>query len=891
MMMLYPLNSPDLCLETVGGKALNLSHLVRANFKVPGGFVLSTAAYKSFVDHNDLNQTIHVGLNNVPAEQPAFLEQVSRSIRSAFSAGSMPAEVQRSIEAAYQRLGDKPLAVRSSATAEDLPELSFAGQQDSYLNVLGAEALTNAVVGCWSSLWTARAIGYRTRNQISHQDAAVAVVIQEMVPSDVSGVLFTANPLSGLRSESVIDSTFGLGEALVSGQVEPDHFVINHQNGEVIERFIGAKQVSTRTLSEGGVEIRGENQTDRTSLNQTQIDTLVSVGQQIQSLFGTPQDVEWAMHDDNLYILQSRPVTSLYPLPELSYDPLIVWISFGSVQGILGPMTPLGRDGIRHVFAGAAKLFNVDVEPGEISLLVTAGERLWIRISDFIRHPVGNRLFDNLMGYVEPSATSILDSLRHEQAFGAGTGRLKFNTLRRVLSFFGPLLIQIIGNYIKPEEARHRFDAAIEQYVNAIEVPENSDRYEMLGQTIDLMREKIQGVFRFVVPQFLPIMGPGMGSLTLLTKLAGEREELALGITRGLPNNVTTQMDLTLWAVAVRIKENVSALRQFQALPASELASRFLAGDLPDSIAKPIGGFLIEYGVRGVGEIDIGRKRWREDPTPVFQTLQSYLRISRGSAPDVIFRRGEQSAQQAVEELASSVRDQRFGWIKAKLVRAAAFRARIFLGARETPKFMAIRTMGIVREALLRCGWMFVEDGIIEKAEDLAFLHMDELQALSTREQRDWKVLIEQRRRSYDQEYRRRTVPRVLASDGRAFYEGLGAKSDTGPILSGSPVSPGIVEGTVQIVLDPHEADLEPGDILVCPGTDPAWTPLFLAAGGLVTEVGGMMTHGSVVAREYGIPAVVGVHEATTRLQNGQRVRLDGSAGIITLLDETVEES
>ena len=890
-MTLYPLNSSDFNLETAGGKALNLSHLARANFNVPAGFVLSTAAYISFIDHNHLNQAIGAGLVNASAEQPASLEQVSKSIRSAFSAGLVPAEVQRSIEAAHQRLGGTPLAVRSSATAEDLPDLSFAGLQDTYLNVLGVEALTNAVIGCWSSLWTARAIGYRIRNQIVHQEAAVAVIIQEMVLSDVSGVLFTANPLSGLRSESVIDATFGLGEALVSGQVEPDHFVINHLNSEIVERSIGAKQVSTRTLPEGGVETHIENNPAQASLNQNEIETLVNVGQQIQRLFQNPQDIEWAFHDDVLYILQSRPITSLYPLPEFSLNPLIAWISFGSVQGILGPMTPLGRDGIRHVFAGAAQLFDVDIEPGEINLLVTAGERLWIRISDFIRHPVGNRLFDGLMGYVEPSATSILDSLRHEPAFGAGTGQLKFGTLRRVLSFFGPLLVRIVGNYINPEQARHRFDAAIEKHVNAIEVPENSDRFELLGETIELMREKIQGVFRFVLPQFLPIMGPGMGSLTLLTKLAGQRQELALKITRGLPNNVTTQMDLALWAIAVRINENSSAAGQFQALPASELASRFLAGDLPDSITNPIGGFLQEYGVRGVGEIDIGRARWREDPTPVFQTLQSYLRIPQESAPDMIFRRGERSAQHAVDELANFVRDQRLGWFKAKLVRAAARRARIFLGARETPKFMAIRTMGIVREALLRCGRMFAEVGVIEQAEDLVFLHMDELLALSTREPRDWKDLIEQRRRAYNQENRRRTVPRVLVSDGRAYYEGLGAASDSGPTLTGSPVSPGIVEGSVRVLLDPHQEQLEPGEILVCPGTDPAWTPLFLAAGGLVTEVGGMMTHGSVVAREYGIPAVVGVHEATTRLTNGQRIRLDGSAGTITLLDETAEGS
>jgi pyruvate,water dikinase len=267
------------------------------------------------------------------------------------------------------------------------------------------------------------------------------------------------------------------------------------------------------------------------------------------------------------------------------------------------------------------------------------------------------------------------------------------------------------------------------------------------------------------------------------------------------------------------------------------------------------------------------------------------LNIPSENAPDEVFRRGEQVAQAAIEELCLVVRDQRFGRIKAPLVRAAARRARTFLGARESPKFLAIQTMGIIRKALLETGKMFVNTGIIKEPDDLFYLDMEELQALSDGYDRDWIDLIDQRRQNYDRERRRMLIPRVLASDGRAFYEGVGADTDTERSLSGSAVSPGVVEGPVHIVLDPHEADLEPGDILVCPGTDPAWTPLFLAAGGLITEVGGMMTHGSVVAREYGIPAVVGVHEATTRLSNGQRIRLDGGAGTITLLDETVEGS
>ena len=288
--------------------------------------------------------------------------------------------------------------------------------------------------------------------------------------------------------------------------------------------------------------------------------------------------------------------------------------------------------------------------------------------------------------------------------------------------------------------------------------------------------------------------------------------------------------------------------------------------------------------MRGVGEIDLGQPRWREDPTSVMHTLQSYLQIEPKFAPDVLFEKGARAAEEAIERRATQARLQRGGRIKEKLVRGAARRVRLLMGARESPKFFAVRAMGIVRSVLLEVGEEFAAAGTIARPDDLFFLYITELEALSRRESRDWKAFIAGRRLAYDRELRRRQVPRVLVSDGRAFYEVVGAETDTGDSITGSPVSPGVAEGIVHVVLDPRGAQLAPGEILVCPGTDPAWTPLFMAAGGLVMEVGGMMTHGSVVAREYGIPAVVGVHQATLRLKDGQRIRVDGTTGRIAIL-------
>jgi pyruvate,water dikinase len=387
------------------------------------------------------------------------------------------------------------------------------------------------------------------------------------------------------------------------------------------------------------------------------------------------------------------------------------------------------------------------------------------------------------------------------------------------------------------------------------------------------------------------MIAPTMASLNLIGHLlpgkdAGDHgfSMLALEVTRGLPHNVTTEMDLALWETAVSIRQDAASAEMFHTADAQALVFRYRNETLPAAARSAVERFMDMYGMRGIGEIDLGQPRWREDPLPVLQTLQSYLQVEPEFAPDVLFEKGAIAAQEAIERLAAQARRQPGGRIKEKLVRAAARRVRLLMGARESPKFFAVRAMGLVRNVLLEVGQEFTAAGTILRPDDLFFLHVAELEALSHQESRDWKTIIESRRLAYERELRRRQVPRVLVSDGRAFYEGVGAGTDTGDSITGSPVSAGVVEGIVHVVLDPHSAWLVPGEILVCPGTDPAWTPLFMAAGGLVMEVGGMMTHGSVVAREYGIPAVVGVHLATLRLKDGQRIRLDGTTGRIEIL-------
>lgn len=898
-----PLTSEKADLQSAGGKGANLSQLVRAGFPAPGGFIVTTQAYQDFVAANQLEERILALLQGVESDNPETLESVSKQIRALFAAGKIPDGLAGEIRAAYEGLGEKAVAVRSSATAEDLPELSFAGQQDTYLNVVGAHNLLQAVVNCWSSLWTARAIGYRSRNHVPHAGAFLAVVIQKMVESQASGVLFTANPLSGLRSETVIDATLGLGEALVSGQVEPDHYVVDTPKGLIISKTLGGKAISIHGQPGGGTQVTQQARNEIQALPDEAILALTRLGQRVAELYGFPQDIEWAWSENTLYLLQSRPVTSLFPLPAgMPAEPLKVFFSFAAVQGMLDPITPIGQDSARVMFATGAKLFGVKVTHKTQTVLYEAGERLWVNFTPILTNSVGRRVVPVVFEFVEPSTRQAVEQIWNDPRLLPGKPGISFHARTRLARFFPRMAINLLLNLIAPRRRREyivnngeRVLEDMEARIAAIQ----GDRWQKLAQGADLLPNLAADHLPRTLILFVSAVAAGMASWNLLNMLAAKAgkelqhgsstsiHDLMLLVTRGMPYNPTTEMDLALWKMAKTIRSDPASWQVFHGCKAGELTTRLRSRELPEEALKAVDLFLDQYGGRGLGEIDLGRTRWAEDPTHVFEMLSSFLQIEdEAQAPDVVFSRGAKSAQQAVDELAAMVQKTHKGWLKARLVRFLAGRARQLMGARESPKFFAVRMMGLVQRELLKTGQQFVQYGELERADDLFYLTLDELKAFAAHQEEDWHSLIANRRETYQRELLRRQIPRLLVSDGRAFYKGMSSSDKTGNGLSGSPVSPGSVEGRVRVVLDPRQAGLAPGEILVCPGTDPSWTPLFFSAAGLIMEVGGMMTHGAVVAREYGIPAIVGVDQATRRLQTGQLIRMDGSSGQILVLGQ-----
>ncbi|MEU5862565.1 PEP/pyruvate-binding domain-containing protein [Nonomuraea sp. NPDC047529] len=841
-------------LAEVGGKAANLGELTLAGLPVPPGWALTTDAYRQ----------VAAGLDLTPGDGLA-----ARARRHLLQA-PVPGPVREAIMAAYARLGaDVPVAVRSSATAEDLPFASFAGQQDSFLNVVGGEAVLDAVRRCWASLWTDRAVAYRESNGIDHAAVRLAVVVQVMVDARVAGVMFTANPVTGRRRETVLDASPGLGEAVVSGAVNPDRFVVS--GGEVRERHAGDKRLAVRPLPGGGVE-RVETAAGGLCLTDAQVLALAALGARVEDHYGAPQDTEWAIGPDGtLWLTQARPITTLHPVPEPAGPGLRVHLSLNVAQGVMGPFTPMGVSAFNLVSSGAAGVFGhapADRLDGP-AFLSEAGQRLWLDLTTPLRSRTGRAVLTRLMPLGEARAAAVVRELADDPRLSVvqNSRRPFLRGLRRFARrVHAPARVR--DALLSPARALAYAARVGAELDGRLEPPPGATP----AQRLDHAERLLGGTFPAIV-SIMPIVITGYALLGLAARLSGTRVGDLQDVLRGVPHNPTTEMDLELWDLATRVEPE-----PFRDLPAAELARRYQAGELPPRAQQGLAAFLAKYGHRGVAEIDLGVPRWSDDPTHILGVLANYLRIDGDSdlAPAALFAKGARAAREEVDRVAALAA--RRGRWRGPVVRFALGRTRAYAGLRELPKFHLVRAIAAVRDSLRAVGEHLVRAGVLDDALDVYFLRLEEARAALTGG--DLRDLVRERRAAYERESRRRHVPRIMLSDGTE-PEALAGPAPEGA-LTGTAASAGTVTGVARVVLDPTGAHLEPGEILVCPSTDPGWTPLFLTAGGLVMEMGGAMSHGAVVAREYGIPAVVGVPDATRRVTTGQKITLDGSAGTVT---------
>jgi phosphoenolpyruvate synthase/pyruvate phosphate dikinase len=851
----------------VGGKGAHLGGLSRIEgIHVPDGFCVTTDAFRRVMAQAPSIDDLLDQLSRSSPDDREAIATLSAQIRRTIEGIDVPGDLAAAITRALARLGEQAAyAVRSSATAEDLPTTSFAGQQDTYLNVVGPAAVLQHVSRCWASLFTERAVTYRQRNGIDHRTVHMAVVVQQMVFAHAAGVLFTADPVTGNRKVATVDADFGLGEALVSGLVNPDVFKVRH--GEVVAKAIAAKQRAVHALPAGGtqeVAIDSQRQ-EQPALTDAQVVRLVHLGRRIEAHFGRPQDIEWCLVDEGFQIVQSRPITTLFPVPETGDQDNHVYISVGHGQMMTDPMKPLG------------------LSMWQLTAMVPmheAGGRLFVDVTRRLASPASRAGLLDLMGRGDPLIRDALESVLDRDDFVPS------------LPDADPGGPPPSGASAPIETDPAIVTALIERSEVSIAALERDIRTKTGPALFDFLLEAFEEHKRVLSdPLSLQAIMAGMEATWWL----GDKLQQWLGeknaadtLTLSAPNNITSQMGLALLDVADVIRPQPEVVAFLQRIEHAEDAedAAFL-----DELAKLPGGteardaieaYLDRYGMRCVGEIDITRPRWRERPTTLLPVILDNVRNFEPGAAERHFEQGRQKAQNKEQDVLSRLRALPDGDRQADEAKRMIDRVRTFIGYREYPKYGIVSRYFVYKQALLEEAERLVQASVLADKEDIYYLTFQELHDVVRSNQVD-DQLIQQRKDAF-RSYHALTPPRVLTSDGEAVTGAYRRDDVPAGALIGLPVSAGTIEGRARVILDMAQADLEAGDILVTTFTDPGWSPLFVGITGLVTEVGGLMTHGAVIAREYGLPAVVGVEQATRLIRDGQRIRVHGTDGYVEIL-------
>ena len=849
----------------VGGKGAHLGELSRIEgIRVPVGFCVTTDAFRRIMaDAPSIDDLLDRLSRANPADRDS-IRTLSAEIRRILEGIAIPDVLAAVITGALARLGEQAAyAVRSSATAEDLPTASFAGQQDTYLNIVGPSVVLRHISRCWASLFTERAVTYRLRNGIDNRKVNMAVVVQQMVLPDAAGVLFTADPVTSDRKVVSVEASFGLGEALVSGLVNADVYTV--RDGEVLAKAVAIKPVAIHPLPAGGTQevvVDAERQ-EQPALTDAQVVRLAKLGRRIEAHFGCPQDIEWCLVDDGFQIVQSRPITTLFPIPTAADDENHVYISVGHQQMMTDAMKPMGLS-----------LWQLTTPRP----MAEAGGRLFVDVTQGLASPASRAVLLQAVGKSDPLMGDALQTILERDDFlpsppDEGPGEPPVGGGSAAIETDPAVVTELIG----------RSQASIAALKRDIRTKSGSALLDFI--LADIEEELKRTLFD---PYSLQVIMAGMEATWWLNEQLqawlGEKNA-ADTLTQSAAHNVTAEMGLALLDVADVIRPHPDVVAFLHGVE----DDGFL-----DDLVKLAGGreardairnFLDTYGMRCVGEIDITRPRWSERPTTLVPMILGNVKNFEPGAGERRFELGRQEAAKKEQEVLERLRALPDGERKAEEAKRMIDRVRAFTGYREYPKYGMVSRYFVYKQALLEEAERLVQAHVLREKEDVFYLRFQELHDVVRTDQVDDQLIHE--RKDAFRSYQALTPPRVLTSDGETVA-GAYRRDDlpTGALV-GLPVSAGTIEGRARVILDMAEAELEAGDILVTAFTDPSWTPLFVAINGLVTEVGGLMTHGAVIAREYGLPAVVGVEQATRLIQDGQRIRVNGTDGYIEILTAT----
>ncbi|MCM2535814.1 phosphoenolpyruvate synthase [Neobacillus pocheonensis] len=848
----------------VGGKGLNLGELSKIEgIQVPEGFCVTTVGYQKAIEQNETYHALLDRLTMLKVEDRDQIGEISRKIRQIIMEVEIPSDVACAVTHYLSQFGDEhAYAVRSSATAEDLPHASFAGQQDTYLNIIGKEAIMQHISKCWASLFTDRAVIYRMQNGFDHSQVYLSVIVQRMIFPQASGILFTADPVSSNRKLLSIDASFGLGEALVSGLVSADCYKV--QEEEIVDKMIATKKLAIYGLKEGGTETQqiDPDQQKTQTLTDQQILQLARIGRQIEAYFGCPQDIEWCLVDDTFYIVQSRPITTLYPIPEANDQENHVYVSVGHQQMMTDPMKPLGLS------------FFLLTTPAPMR---KAGGRLFVDVTHMVASPDSRKNLLNAMGQHDPLMKDALMTIVEREDFikslpkdekAPSPSRNNADMLAEIEN--DPT---IVTDLIKSSQT------SIEELKQNIQTKSGSDLFDFILEDIQQLKKilfnpKSSGVFMAAIDASSWINKK-------MEKWLGEKN-VADTLSQSVPNNITSEMGLALLDVADVIRPYPEVIDYLQHVKDDNFLDELVKFEGGQKTRDAIIAYLNKYGMRCAGEIDITRSRWSEKPTTLVPLILINIKNFEPNASNRKFEQGRHVALKKEQELLDRLKQLPDGKQKAKETKRMISIIRNFIGYREYPKYGMINRYFVYKQTLLKEAEKLVQEGVIHEKEDIYYLTFEELGEVVRTNQLDYQI-ISKRKDEYKL-YEKLTPPRVITSDGEIIVGEYKRENLPAAAILGLPVSSGVIEGRARVILNMEDADLEDGDILVTSFTDPSWTPLFVSIKGLVTEVGGLMTHGAVIAREYGLPAVVGVENATKLIKDGQRIRVHGTEGYIEIL-------
>ena len=853
----------------VGGKGANLGEISKLEgIRVPDGFCISTEAFKRIIGETPKINELLDQLSLLKVEDRNKLSERSGEIRRLIEGIAIPEDIHEELAHHLSRLGEEnAYAVRSSATAEDLPTASFAGQQDTYLNIMGKEVILKHISKCWASLYTERAVTYRIQNGFDHRKVHLAVVVQKMIFPEAAGILFTADPVTSNRKMLSIDASFGLGEALVSGLVNADVYKV--QNGKVIAKKISTKKLAVFASQDGGTkeqEVEPERQ-NRQALTEEQILQLEHMGRKIEEHFGYPQDIEWCLMEGTFYIVQSRPITTLFPIPEANHQENHVYVSVGHQQMMTDPLKPLGLSFFQLTAARP---------------MDKAGGRLFVDITKDLASPAKRDIIVNVLGKSDPLIKDALmtilkrgdfinslpndirepsSSKRHQGASPAG-----FQTLND----YDP---QIVSDLIKSSQN------SIDELKRDIQTTSGPVLFDFILEDIQKFRKSISDSQSFGV--IMTAMNASSWINETMMDWLGETN-VADALSQSVPNNITSEMGLELLDVADVIRPHPDVIDYLQHVKDDSFLDELVQFDGGQQSRDAIYAFLNKYGMRCAGEIDITKPRWSENPTTLVPMILGNIKNIEPNASHRKFEQGRQQAWNKEQELLERLKQLPDGEQKAKETKRMISLVRNLSGYREYPKYGIVSRYFVYKQALLKEAERLVQADVIHEKEDIYYLAFEELHEVVLTHELDCQI-ISQRKDEY-KSYEKLTPPRVMTSDGEIVAGEYRRENLPADAIVGLAVSSGVIEGRARVILKLEDAVLEDGDILVTSFTDPSWTPLFVSIKGLVTEVGGLMTHGAVIAREYGLPAVVGVENATKLIRDGQRIRVHGTEGYVEIL-------